>query len=66
LESQRAQKELTMQNINSKLFDIDRMYAVNKLDLENKLIDLNKGLDEKHMELTTAHLKNKESESKLN
>lgn len=66
MESQREQKESAMQNINSKLFDIDRMYAVNRLDLENKLIDLNKSLDEKQMELTTAHLKNKESESKLN
>jgi len=66
LEAQKMQRDSAINDINNKLYEIDQVYAVNRMDLETKLVDLNKELEERQMELASTHLKNKDAECQLN
>lgn len=47
LESQKIERDNTINTVNNKLFEIDRLYSNNRIDLETKIVDMNKSLDEK-------------------
>lgn len=66
LEAQKMQRDSAINDINNKLFEIDQVYAANRLDLEGRLGNLNKELEEKQLELASTHLKNKDAECQLN
>jgi len=65
LEAQKMQRDSAINDINNKLYEIDQIYAANRMDLERKLGDLNKDLEDKQMELASTQLKNKDAECQL-
>merc|ERR1712169_63433 len=66
LEAQKMQRDSAINDINNKLYQIDQVYALDRMGLETKLGELNKELEERQMDLASTHLKNKDAECQLN
>merc|ERR1712169_138919 len=66
LEAQKMQRDSAINDINNKLYQIDQVYAMDRMGLETKLGELSKELEERQMDLASTHLKNKDAECQLN